>query len=378
MVGNRVWARAPRAVRWNSPGARGTSYTQIVYGPQGSKLALMNGQALSKAFVPLPGGATAVYNSSGLAYYRHVDWLGSSRFASTPTAPAGMYYDGAYAPYGENYAEAGTTDRSFTTQNQDTVGDLYDFMFREHHPNQGRWLSPDPIGGDITNPQSLNRYAYVLNNPTNFIDSLGLDAFIFCVPSQAVQSGYPDDPHIETLPGNCFIVGSISNSGSGGDGGSTPPPPAPTWLKPPPAPWELWEPLPCSDLFTLDDQPYDVTDDFGAPRPQGPHLGMDFSAPEGTPIRVRFEGEVRESRPAQGFGNVVVVQKTLQPVPGVSIPVYYSFGHGTPQVATGRTVRSGTEIMQVGSQGRSSGPHVDVRKSPASVFQGPFLKACTP
>src|SRR5207245_4975790 len=40
--------------------------------------------------------------------------------------------------------------------------------------NQGRWLSPDPIGGDISNPQSLNRYAYVLNNPTNLIDLLGL------------------------------------------------------------------------------------------------------------------------------------------------------------------------------------------------------------
>src|SRR2546422_11417504 len=42
-------------------------------------------------------------------------------------------------------------------------------------PNQGRWLSPDPLAGDIANPQSLNRYAYVVNNPTNFTDPLGLD-----------------------------------------------------------------------------------------------------------------------------------------------------------------------------------------------------------
>src|SRR3989442_10715604 len=83
-------------------------------------------------------GATAVYNSSGLAYYRHADWLGSSRFASTPGRA--MYYDGAYAPYGENYAETGTTDRNFTGQNQDTTADLYDFLFREDHPTQGRWF----------------------------------------------------------------------------------------------------------------------------------------------------------------------------------------------------------------------------------------------
>jgi uncharacterized protein RhaS with RHS repeats len=39
----------------------------------------------------------------------------------------------------------------------------------------GRWLTPDPLGGDVTNPQSLNRYAYALNNPTTFVDPLGLE-----------------------------------------------------------------------------------------------------------------------------------------------------------------------------------------------------------
>ena len=43
--------------------AVGTTYTQFVYSPMGGKLALMNGQTLSKAFVPLPGGGGA--SSSG-------------------------------------------------------------------------------------------------------------------------------------------------------------------------------------------------------------------------------------------------------------------------------------------------------------------------
>jgi hypothetical protein len=55
-------------------------YTQIMSGPDGSKLALRNGETLAKPFVPLSGGATTVYNVSGLACYRHVDWLGSSPF----------------------------------------------------------------------------------------------------------------------------------------------------------------------------------------------------------------------------------------------------------------------------------------------------------
>jgi len=35
---------------------------------------------------------------------------------------------------------------------------------------QGRFTSPDPLGGELTNPQSLNRYSYVLNNPLRFTD----------------------------------------------------------------------------------------------------------------------------------------------------------------------------------------------------------------
>jgi hypothetical protein len=37
-----------------------------------------------------------------------------------------------------------------------------------------RWLTPDPVGGDITSPQSLNRYAYALNNPETLTDPSGL------------------------------------------------------------------------------------------------------------------------------------------------------------------------------------------------------------
>ncbi len=157
---------------------RGGAYTQVVYSPAGVKLALMNGQTLQRAFVSLPGGGSAVYNSSGLAYYRHADWLGSSRFASTVATPTSKYFDVAYAPYGEDYTDSGTTDLNFTGQNQDTVSGLYDFLYREYSPVQGRWVQPDPAGMnavDLTNPQSWNRYAYVLNNPLMYIDPEGMD-----------------------------------------------------------------------------------------------------------------------------------------------------------------------------------------------------------
>jgi len=164
---------------------RGSSHQQIVYGPYGMKLALMNGQQLANAFVKLPGGARAVYNNSGLAYYRHSDHLGSSRLSTTPNRA--KYYDVAYAPYGEEYNGSGTTtDLAFTDQNQDTVGggfatNLYDFMFREYRTGHGRWTSPDPAGlgaVDPSSPQSWNRYAYVANNPLRLVDPRGLNRMI--------------------------------------------------------------------------------------------------------------------------------------------------------------------------------------------------------
>jgi RHS repeat-associated protein len=217
----------------------GTAYTEIVYGPAGNKLALMNGQTATKVFAPLSGGATAVYNSSGLQYYRHPDWLGSSRVASTPTR--GLYYQGEYAPFGENYAETGTTDRNFTGQNQDMVPDLYDFLYREYHPIQGRWISPDRAGmavADPTNPQSWDRYTYLLNNPLQYIDPLGLN---YCSPASAITDdqgnfiGYDEsrcvtdeqygdgtgyDGYIYVSPGSSATVDSGSSSGLGTDASS--------------------------------------------------------------------------------------------------------------------------------------------------------------
>jgi hypothetical protein len=52
---------------------------------------------------------------------------------------------------------------------------MYDTPNRFYAPSPGRWHSPDPLGGDITNPQSWNRYAYALDNPCSLTDPLGLD-----------------------------------------------------------------------------------------------------------------------------------------------------------------------------------------------------------
>jgi len=184
---------------------RSSGHTEIVYGPYGMKLALMNGQSLVNAFVKIPGGSRAVYNSSGLAYYRHSDHLGSSRLATTPSRT--KYYDVAYAPYGEDYNGSGTTpDLAFTDQHQDTVNggwssNLYDFLLREYRTAHGRWTQPDPAGlgaVDPTNPQTWNRYANVVNNPMAMVDLLGDDG---------CYDQFGQDLGVDQM--NCYSAGGV-------------------------------------------------------------------------------------------------------------------------------------------------------------------------
>ena len=154
-------------------------HTQMVYAPDGFKFAYMNGQTVEKYIAPLAAGLQAVYlaaTPAAPAFWRHSDWLGTVRLDSTPAQ--GVYFDGGWAPFGEYYAGTGTSDRVFTGQRQDVVGGIWDFMFRQYSPAQGRWMVPDPAGlaaVDITNPQTWNRYAYVGNNPLSNVDPLGLN-----------------------------------------------------------------------------------------------------------------------------------------------------------------------------------------------------------
>jgi RHS repeat-associated protein len=151
---------------------RSGTYTQVQYSPSGFKMQLITNGAYT-GFVPLPSGAEAVW-PGGPPYYRHPDWLGNSRLTSTTSRT--VQGDEAYAPFGETYAASGSPDTSFTGMDQGTVANEYDFPARQYGI-QGRWPSPDPAGllaVDPTDPQTLNEYAYVRNNPLAETDPTGL------------------------------------------------------------------------------------------------------------------------------------------------------------------------------------------------------------
>jgi RHS repeat-associated protein len=195
--------------------ATGGATVEFLYDPDGRKLAVMNGQTLVRADFPLPGGNEAAFTSTGvLMYLTHGDNLGSGRLATTPSG--GVYSSNAYAPYGEAYAETGTTSRDFTGQKQDIASGSYDFLMRELSQVQGRWWTPDPAGlaaVDANDPQSWNRYAYVGGMPLMAVDPLGL---CHAVPGANIV--------VDDRPGDCVENGNTTATATGahlaGGGGS--------------------------------------------------------------------------------------------------------------------------------------------------------------
>lgn len=117
-------------------------------------------------------------SSGSNQYFWHKDWLGSVRLASNLSSRS-IYFDRGFAAFGETYDNFGNSaENSFAGDAQDLFTGLYDTPNRELSSSEGRWLSPDPSGlsaVDPSNPQSWNRYAYVLNNPLSNIDPSGLE-----------------------------------------------------------------------------------------------------------------------------------------------------------------------------------------------------------
>jgi RHS repeat-associated protein len=78
-------------------------------------------------------------------------------------------------PFGEVWYETGTVTKwKFTSYERDAESGNDYAMARFYLSRVGRFGSPDPLNGAIDDPQSLNRYSYVLNDPCNLRDPFGL------------------------------------------------------------------------------------------------------------------------------------------------------------------------------------------------------------
>ncbi len=144
------------------------------------------------------------YNSTA-NYYAHVDWLGNERVRTTTGA---ALYTACYdRPFGDDLscgpvsADNDVSPMHYTGYERDSETGNYHSWFRYYNPRLQRFMTTDPLSGDIGDPQSLNKFGYVENNPVNWTDPLGL--YTYC------------GDHCNYDPGNSGYDASQGNCASG-------------------------------------------------------------------------------------------------------------------------------------------------------------------
>lgn len=95
------------------------------------------------------------------------------------------------------------------------------------------------------------------------------------------------------------------------------------------------------------------------------HDGIDIAAPEGMSIRAVLPGKVSFSGIKEGYGKVIMVNH------GQGVSTLY--GHASRTlVSVGESVEAGTVIGEVGSTGRSTGPHLHFEIAQNGIARDPM------
>ena len=158
------------------------------------------------------GRQIAYRATDSTTYFNHQDLLGTERMRTNYGGTVGSSYTSL--PWGDGYTatvnnSAGDQDNGhFAGLEHDAESGTEHAQFRNYASAQGRWLAPDSYVGsyDFTNPQSMNRYAYALNNPVSLVDPTGQE---WCVSS---VDGF----------GSCDGGGDGGGGGGGGGGDCDP------------------------------------------------------------------------------------------------------------------------------------------------------------
>jgi RHS repeat-associated protein len=111
-------------------------------------------------------------NNSELSYY-HPDHLGSTTLITNSSGD--VVEETNYKPFGEVLYN-GNDRFQYTGKELDKESNLQYYGQRYYSPSLRIFVEPDSIIPDYYNPQSLNRYSYVLNNPYKYVDPDGHDA----------------------------------------------------------------------------------------------------------------------------------------------------------------------------------------------------------
>ena len=170
---------------WNTPTPTTTVENEYLLGPNGEQVTVLGVNAAWQ-WTNVYAGARqlASYDSAG-THFTLTDWLGTKRMQLGVTAASTVTVGEQCTslPYGDglNCTGSDVNHLYFTGKERDTESGNDYFLARYYSSNMGgRFLTPDwsknPEGvpyANYTNPQTLNLYAYVGDNPLSLADADG-------------------------------------------------------------------------------------------------------------------------------------------------------------------------------------------------------------
>ena len=167
------------------------------YGSGGEILSETNASGVTlNDYIFFGGKRVAEVPATGSALFYAEDTLGTSRVIVQSTGT--LCYDADFVPFGGEKTLLNTCPQNykFEGKERDTESGNDDFGARYYSWRFGRWLSSDwsavpvPVPyANLTNPQTLNLYAMVADDPESFAD---LDGHL-TTPGQEAQTACADN-----------------------------------------------------------------------------------------------------------------------------------------------------------------------------------------
>jgi RHS repeat-associated protein len=157
---------------WSTTGGTTTQTSSAAYVYSSDQvIAEYLNSNLNKEHIYAANKRIATVDSRGNVFYHHPDHL-SNRLETDVNGNVVRTF--GHLPFGDTWYETGNPDNwKFTTYERDAESGLDYAQARYYESGFGRFLSPDPLPGDLSSPQSLNRYTYVMNNPVTNLDPHG-------------------------------------------------------------------------------------------------------------------------------------------------------------------------------------------------------------
>lgn len=128
---------------------------------------------------------TVVPNTRAVSYV-YADHINTPRVITRPDDNQMVWRWDQAEPFGDSQPNQNPSGLGAFVYNQHFPGQYYDAEtgiyhngFRDYDPSIGRYIQSDPIGLN----GGINTYAYVRNNPLNFVDPLGLQSATYNIPA---------------------------------------------------------------------------------------------------------------------------------------------------------------------------------------------------